>query len=114
MSAAVRPVPAAAYYIRVSWIGTGGAEGEPSSETAYEAVAGAVPEIGVVDAPAQVTAFNVFVGLSATEPLALQNSTPVPVGETFVAPDGLASGRAPGSGQEPDVWVTGARVLRRG
>jgi len=47
--------------------------------------------------------------------LALQNLTPVAVGQSFTLPEtGLAAGRAPGDGQSADVYISGFWIIRRG
>jgi len=103
---------AATYYVQVTWLGASGQEGQPSILTAYEAAAGTVPVVGAVNPPAGVTGFNVYVGLEVGA-LTRQNASPVPVGGSLTV-SALVSGAEPGDGQAADVYVTGARVLRRG
>ena len=60
------------------------------------------------------TGFNVYVGLTATT-VTLQNSTPIPVGQSFTLPPaGLVTGNRAGNGQPADVYIIGGRMLRRG
>jgi hypothetical protein len=107
-------VTGAAYYVQVAWVGAHGAEGAPSSPTTFDAPAASVPVVDAGSAPAGVTGFNVFMGLSART-LALQNSSPIAVGQTFTLPSsGVVDGRAPTGGQSPDVYVTFPRLMRRG
>jgi hypothetical protein len=64
--------------------------------------------------PPVATAFNVYLGLTP-DALALQSSTPVPMGQSFtLAGTGLAAGAAPGDGQAPDTYISGGWMLRRG
>jgi hypothetical protein len=63
--------------------------------------------------PAVATAFDVYIGL--TDSTTLQNSAPIPIGQTFTeAAGGLVAGAAVGTGQLPDYYITGGSVLRRG
>jgi hypothetical protein len=113
-SAVAGLIPETTYYARASWVVASGQEGEPSEMTAYGAPAGALPVVQMVNPPVVVTGFNVYLGLTP-DALALQNPTPVPVGESFTLPDtGLAAGAAPGEGQSADVYISGGWMLRRG
>jgi hypothetical protein len=48
-------------------------------------------------------------------PITLQNSSPIPIGQTFTeAATGLVMGVAAGMGQTPDLYITGGSILRRG
>jgi hypothetical protein len=114
VSFATNTVAGATYYLQVAWVAASGAEGAPSEQTAWEAPAGSVPVVNAGSAPAGVTGFNVFIGLSAGT-LALQNPTAIPVGQTFQLPtSGVVAGRAPTGGQAPDVFITFPRLMRRG
>jgi len=114
LSAVAGLIPETTYYVRASWVVASGQEGEPSEMTAYGAPAGALPVVQMVNPPAVVTGFNVYLGLTP-DALALQNPTPVPVGQSFILPDtGLRAGAAPGDGQSADVYISGAWMLRRG
>lgn len=105
--------PAADYFIEVTWVSAQGEEGTPSVPVTVEAAAGSIPVVSVSGAPTGATGFNVYMGSSAT--VTLQNSTPVAIGESFTLPStGLVQGRMPGDGQNPDVYVTGGPMVRRG
>ena len=113
-SAVAGPIPQVTYYARAAWVAASGQEGEPSAITTYDAPAGSVPVVQMLNPPAAATAFNIYLGLTA-DGLALQNTDPVPIGQTFTLPEtGLAPGRAPGDGQTPDFYVSGGWMLRRG
>lgn len=106
--------PSATYYIQVSWVSASGEEGAPSEVTAIVTGDGQVPLIQAVNPPSVATGFNVYVSLTQDN-LMLQNSTPVPVGGFFsVNETGPVTGRAPGTGQAPDLYVTGGSNLNRG
>ena len=114
LSAVAGLIPETTYYARASWVGASGQEGAPSEMTAYGAPAGSLPVVQMVNPPAAATAFNVYLGLTP-EGLALQNPTPVPVGQSFtLAETGLAAGAAPGDGQAADTYISGGWMLRRG
>jgi hypothetical protein len=108
-------LPATVYYVQISWVSATGAEGDPSKPTAFEApVASVMTVTNGADVPAVATAFNVYIGLTDC-PITLQNSTPIPIGQTFTeASTGLVAGVAAGTGQSPDSYVTGGSLLRRG
>lgn len=114
ISAAPGLIPETTYYARGSWVNVPGQEGAPSEMTAYDAPAGSLPVVQMINPPATAAAFNVYLGLTP-DSLALQNPTPVPVGQSFTLPGtGLAEGQAPGDGQAADVYINGAWILRRG
>ncbi len=105
---------AGTFYVAMTWVASGGAEGAPSMWTALSTTAGQDLVVTPGDAPNVATGFNVYIGSSATT-LELQNSSPIAVGQTFTMPDsGLVVGAAPGDGQSPDVYVIGGPMLRRG
>jgi hypothetical protein len=108
-------LPATVYYVQITWVSATGAEGNPSQATAFEApVASLLTVTNGVNVPAVATAFNVYIGLTDC-PITLQNSTPIPIGQTFIeASTGLVTGVPAGMGQSPDLSITGGSVLRRG
>jgi hypothetical protein len=113
-SAVAGNIPDAIFYARVAWVSATGAEGAPSDQTTYESSGGLIPVVQAVNPPAVATGFNVYMSTSA-EVVTLQNSMPIPVGQGFTLPgSGLVTGRASGSGQQPDFYVTGASMFRRG
>jgi hypothetical protein len=112
-TAVAQNLPAATYFARVAWVAAG-QEGFGSETTTYDAAEGTAPVVDAVNAPAVAEGFNVYLGSSA-DALMLQNSTPIAVGQSFTVPaGGLVQGNAPGDGQAPDLYVTGAWMLRRG
>jgi hypothetical protein len=108
-------LPATVYYVQISWISATGAEGTPGTAIAYEApVASLVTVTNCTNVPAVATAFNVYMGLTDCT-ATLQNSVPIAIGQTFVeATSGLVTGLPAGTGQSPDLYVTGGSILRRG
>lgn len=112
LSQQIGPGTAETFYVEVSWVPATGAEGAPSDVTAFSTGLGTSLVVEAVNPPAVATGFNVYAGLTPTS-LALQNAAPVPMGQTFVI-SSLMAGRAPGTGQAPDVFVIGGSTLRRG
>jgi hypothetical protein len=106
-------LPGTIYYVQVSWVSANGQEGDPSELTTYDSPALSVPVVTPVNPPAVVTGFNVYLGLTG-ETASLQNSTPIPIGESYTLPSLVVTGSGPGRGQSPDVFVTGGNMLRRG
>ena len=114
MSAVAGLILQTVYYARVSWVGASGQEGLPSEVTTYDAPAGSLPVVQMPDPPPVATGFNIYLGLTP-DGLALQNLTPVAVGQSFtLAETGLVAGRAPGDGQSADVYISGFWMMRRG
>jgi hypothetical protein len=104
----------ATYYVQVTWVAAAGAEGAPSEVTTYDGSGGLIPVVSAVNPPVAATGFNVYMGTSAGV-VTLQNSTPTAVGQNFTLPgSGVVTGRPAGSGQAPDIYVTGASMFRRG
>ena len=107
-------VSGATYFIKVSWVDAAGREGAASEVTALDVPDGQKPVISTETPPAGVVGYNVFVGLTETS-LAKQNTAPIATGDSYSTTAGdLLGGASPGTGQEPDFYVTGARLLRRG
>ena len=114
VSTAVSSLGPATYFVQTSWVSATGQEGAPGSIVTLDAVPGAAPVVTVQGAPAGVTGFNVFMGLSA-DSMTLQNSSPVAVGNSFtLGAGGLIHGTPPGTGQAPDYYITGGPGLTRG
>jgi len=102
------------FYVAIAWVSALGQAGAPSLATAIATTTLQNVVVTAVNPPAVATGFNVYAGTTEGS-LTLQNSTPIPVGQTFTMPDsGLAAGTAEGSGQAADVYVTGGPTLRRG
>lgn len=107
-------IAATTYYVRVSWVSASAQEGSPSEVTAFETADGSLLAVQTMQPPVIATGWNVYIGFTDST-VTLQNGTPIPVAQAFTLPSsGLVSGRAPGDGQTPDVYVTGGRMLRRG
>lgn len=107
-------IPETTYYVQVSWVSASGQEGDPSELTTYDSPAGSLPVTTPVNPPAVASGFNVYMGLAA-DTVTLQTAAPVAVGGSFTLPGtGLVTGRMPGYGQTPDVYVTGGALLKRG
>ncbi len=106
--------PAATYYVRVAWRNPEGEEGSPSDVAILSAPAGNALVVTPVKAPSCAGSWNVYAGFSIEEQT-LQNSAPLPVGETWRVPaTGIKQGAAPGTGQDPDVTLRPGRTLLRG
>ena len=109
-------LPSAVYYARVSWVSSTGSEGTPSVASAFETPSGSLLTVAnSATPPAIVTGFNVYAGYSA-DSTRVQNSSPIPLGQTFtIAASGLVTNSAlAGAGQNPDYYITGGSLIRRG
>jgi len=108
------PILATTYYVRIGWVSAAGQEGSPSTVTTYQTVDGSLLMVGTTNPPAGAAGWNAYIGLTDLT-VALQNSTPLALGQTFQLPaTGLVPGRVPGDGQAPDIYVTGGWTLQRG
>jgi hypothetical protein len=106
--------PQGVYYVQVNWVGKTG-EGAASEVLTADVTANTTLGVEMSsEVPAGVTGWNVFVGLSPTE-LLKQNASALAVGLQWILPaSGLSAGLGPGTGQQPEFWVTDAHVLGRG
>jgi hypothetical protein len=114
MTTAAGNATATMYWARAAWIGRTGEEGCPSEPSVLAAPEGTAPVIAAGEAPSGVSGWNVYV---STEPGAvyLQNSSPVPTGESWtMPPGGPVAGKAAGNGQAPSSYRRFERTLRRG
>jgi hypothetical protein len=106
--------PAMTYCVSVSWLNTGGQEGQASNPNTLTVAAGNALVAQPVNQPVNATAWNVYVGLSPTA-MALQNSTPMALNQVWVQAGPVSTlGQGPGSGQAPDYLRALPRLLQRG
>lgn len=99
--------------VRITWVGSTGAEGAPSD--VWQGSIGAGDQFAItVQAPSGVTGWNIYIGASDGIP-ELQNATPIALGASWTKPDNaLRQGKAVVEGQVPDYLVMERRVLPRG
>lgn len=106
--------PATLYYVQMGWVSAAGQEGAPSKLTTIETAAASALAVCGVNPPSVATGFNVYLGLTS-DSATLQTAAPIPAGQSFTLPGAsLAAGRAPGTGQAPDIYIVGGQTLRRG
>ena len=105
---------AMALFVRMTWVGTAGAEGSGSVEQAVTVPAGQALRVAPETGPAGVTGWNVYVG-AASGDTTLQNTDPLDPETAWVMPDsGLVAGSSIEDGQLPEVFKTLPRFLQRG
>lgn len=107
------PCVAGTYYFAVSWVTTSGDEGLCSDPGAVALTSSTQAVIACGEAPQGISGWNLYAGMEAGV-LALQNSTPLSLSDTWAQATPLALGQAPGDGQEPGYWVADEHRLRRG
>jgi len=108
------PQDAATYFVRTSWINPKGEEGSPGKLSTLATPSGSLLVVRPGGAAGNAAAWNVYAG-TTVEGVSLQNLTPLALGETWVEDvAGLAAGRLPGLGQEPNCLRGLPRVLQRG
>jgi len=101
------------YFVAVSWINNEGQEGAPSDVQAGTAEAGTQLEVAAVNPPPNAANWNIYAGTTASN-IALQNSLPIPAGNTWMLPSIVVAGAAPGAGQVPEQFLVHDRLLQRG
>ncbi len=99
------------YYVSASWVGA--REGAASYPTTFDTTAGSQLMVSTGAAPSGVTGWNVYVGVTR-EGMALQNSTPLSLGQAWVPTGGLVAGAGLSSGQPAEYWVIENRTSQRG
>jgi hypothetical protein len=117
MQPAVAPTPGpladGSYYATMSWVNAEGEEGGAAdavnvttTSSTFMMSPGCAPEVAA--------GWNVYAGVDP-DCLFRQNTTPNPLGSTWVQPEALvAEGKRAGSGQPPDTMQRVARRISRG
>ena len=101
-------------YVRITWIGSGGAEGAASETVAVETPSSTALRVTPPAGAGSSTGWNVYAGGAAGEE-SRQNSAPLVLGQSWTMPGtGLASGAAVGTGQAPDLFKAVPRFVPRG
>lgn len=107
-------LPAATYYIQATFLDAQGRESAPSPLSAASSLVPNALTVAVSEAPANVVAWNVYVGLSE-ESITLQNAEPIAASDAWRLPaTGLVAGRGPGNGQVADATILRSTRNRRG
>jgi hypothetical protein len=107
------PLPSGTYYVTVTWVNAGGEDGASALPAAI-ATTGSTLLVQPADAPPRTAAgWNVYVG-SGPDSMALQNGSPVAIGQAWLQPGALAAGRPPGPGQRPSYLKPVPRMIQRG
>ncbi len=105
LSTGAGPLPAAVYYVQVTWVGSNGEEGSPSETAVLSAPDATTIIVRTGAAPTGVQGWNVYAAYAASG-LTLQNDAPVPCGVTWTVPGtGVRTGRPAGSGQSPQAML---------
>lgn len=106
-------LPDGIYYVTMAWLNSVGEEGA-SAVPAVITLAASALQVQPMAPPLTAMSWNVYAG-HAPEGMVLQNSSPIPVGETWLQASSMAqAGQRPGSGQEPNYLKPIPRVLQRG
>jgi hypothetical protein len=107
-------VTGTSYYVRVSWLSTSGQEGLASEPVQAMSTDGSAVVVAISNPPPGATLWNVYAG-NGPDDVSLQNVSPLPPGTTWMLPaSGLRTGRTPGDGQAPELWIVDRHVLPRG
>jgi hypothetical protein len=107
------PLPDGTYYATVAWVNAAGEEGA-CAIPATIATSGSSLLVQPAGAPPKTAAgWNVYVGIGP-DSMALQNGSPIAIGQTWLQPVALAPGRSPGPGQSPSFLKPVPRVIQRG
>jgi len=107
-------LPAATYFVQVSWANARGEEGMASTVVSVSTQDQHFFLVSAKDPPTNAVVWNVYAGTSV-DAIMLQNAVPIALGQAWlIAPTGLVSGRGPGNGQEPNYFRQLPRYLQRG
>lgn len=102
-----------AYWLRVTWVNGRGEESAPSPVAVVEARSVHSLTVRPAGAGTGATGWHVYAGLSM-DGIKRQTAMPLGLDEAWEAVAGpLAEGPEPGTGQEPERYVTLRRLLRR-
>lgn len=106
--------PAMTYCASVSWLNLENQEGQASNPSTLTVEADNALVVAPANQPANATAWNVYVGLSAAA-MVLQNTSPLALDQVWIQAAPVSTqGPGPGSGQAPDYLRALARVIQRG
>ena len=107
------PLPDGTYYVTVAWVNAAGEEGA-SAVPATIATTGSSLLVQPAGAPPKTAAgWNIYLG-AGPDSMALQNGSPIAIGETWLQPAPLVAGRPPGTGQLPSYLKPVPRMIQRG
>jgi hypothetical protein len=107
-------LPAATYFVQVTWLNATSEEGMPSPIVSATAPNQNAIQVKSNNAPVNATNWNVYAGTSI-DSITRQNANPIALGESWIMPaTGLISGMAPGTGQQPNYFYELPRYLQRG
>jgi hypothetical protein len=107
-------LPAATYFVQVTWLNSISEEGAPSPVASATAPDQNALQVKSSSPPVNAINWNVYGGTSI-DSVTLQNASPIPLGQSWVMPNsGLISGVPPGTGQAPNYYYQLPRYLQRG
>jgi hypothetical protein len=107
------PLPNGTYYATMAWVNAGGEDGA-SAIPATVATTGSSLLVEPAGAtPKNAVGWNVYVG-AGPDSMAQQNGSPIAIGQTWLQPGVVATGRRPGPGQRPSYLKPVPRVIQRG
>ena len=107
------PLPDETYYVTMAWVNAAGEDGA-CALPATIATTGSSLLVQPAGAPPKTAAgWNVYVG-AGPDSVALQNGSPIAIGQSWLQPAPLAAGRPPGPGQRPSYLKPVPRMIQRG
>jgi hypothetical protein len=105
---------AATYYVQVAWLNASGEEGMASAVVSINAPDQNSLEVTPNNPPTNAVSWNVFAGTDV-DSIMLQNTSPISMNQIWtIPPSGLAQGRTPGQGQDPNYFTQLPHFLQRG
>jgi hypothetical protein len=114
LSSSPGPQLGGTFYASAAWVNFRNQEGASSLASSITVTDGNLMQVGVTNAPANASGFNVYAG-SSLDKMFQQNDVPIPVTAGYVyAPGQIVAGRLPGTGQTPDFTYQLVRLLPRG
>lgn len=114
LNAFLRSSSGTSCYLGATWVSNSGQEGLLSDLVQAGTADGATMEASAGDPPKGVTAWNVYAG-AAPDSVKLQNNAPMALDSAWTgSATALSSGRTPGLGQAPELWIVERRTIQRG
>jgi len=107
------PLPDGTYYVTVAWVNAAGEDGASAVPATIATTGSSLLVQPIGSTPKTAAGWNVYVG-AGPDSMALQNGSPVAIGQTWLQPAALAAGRLPGPGQRPSYLKPVPRMIQRG
>jgi hypothetical protein len=107
------PLPDETYYVTMAWVNAAGEDGACALPATIATTRSSLLVQPAGAPPKTAAGWNVYVG-AGPDSVALQNGSPIAIGQSWLQPAPLAAGRPPGPGQRPSYLKPVPRMIQRG